>query len=1045
MISKALTAVALSVEAEGHLSKAFLSGNAAQMPGSSFSSQGSSTRLIQRVTQNLASSFKRAPEDLEAALARQGLSWGPPFPPGRPLDPFWGYKRPPRTWDYSVGENVQLTPRWDRVSFATLKALYDSYDVAQVCVRHLINDVRSLEYQFVPPMNVQEDATSDVERAETFFRRPDRRQPFRAWLAEYLQDVLRYDAGCLFVQRTEKGEPYALEVVSGPTMIPLIDFFGRVAMDEPPSDEVTAKIAEAGGSWSGETVPAYLQIIEGMPWVWLTGSEVIYQPWNPLPDSQYGLAPLEAVMLTANTDIRFQWHFLQYFTAGTIPAGFMEAPPDLSDPSQVREWQDTWDAVMMGDQEKLRQIRWVPAGAKFTALKPSADAFDSAFPLYLMRRVAAAFGVTPNDLGFTEDVNRSCYSEDTEVLTEHGWKRYWEVARTERIATVNPESRAIEYHVPYSLHTYPYEGEMVHFSSRNVDVLVTPDHKMWAGRTRTGTRLPVWEKVEAERLDTGSWFRFAATAGWSGHDIDSFTLPAVESQSHKKPERRIAMDLWLEFLGYVVSEGCVYRAKQVPNQRNRCVVTLSQSERVNPEKTRVIGACLARLPFAFASYVDADGTRRWQVSDKALWTWLSQHVGHLSGDKHLPAFVHTLGKRQLDILLEALMLGDGTTDRRDGNTGRTYYTKSARLAGEAQEVAWKLGYRAQIGYGAGVHRVLLSGGPDFQLGRRNISREVYRGTVWCFHVENHLFVTRRNGKIGVHGNTGDTQVDVQFRVGTLPLIRHVEDVINTFIAEQLKLKAVIQFDVGREVEDRLQTAQAEQIYIQAGVLSPDEVRQRLGKRTSRDRPAPRIMDNGRAGPIPLLAIESLAGDVDPTTFGPAKDQPLIDHPFVSAPGAAPVVGSAGHKQSQNATSAMQDNMLIQNADPRSSQQVVRADGNVDDEPQSPEPPSDAEKALEDAMAIIGMLLEKDNAGGPGLHPHSVGWDNTGGPGVHEAPQNDDDEIARIIANWKSNSKRRVRKGALPRRFDGLPDEIADGIWSRLEGADTPEAVDAAFA
>ncbi len=404
-------------KATAAVAKAFLTGNAAQMqsaatggpqkPGTSWSNQGgTSSALIARVTQNLAQSFGRAPAELELAMAEQGLSWGPPFPPGRPLDPFWGYRRPPRTWDFAVGENVQITPRWDRISFETIKAIYDSYDVAQILVRRLINNVRSLEYDFQPMKGVTDDVSAEVDQARAFFELPDRRQPFRAWLAEYLQDVLRYDAGCLYIRRNEAGEPIALEVVDGTTMIPLIDFYGRVAEDEddnqPPPE---------GQMWPGEITPAYLQIIEGLPWVWLTADDILYQPWNPLPNSQYGLSPLEAVLLTANTDLRFQWHFLQYFTEGTLPAGFMEAPPDQSDPDSLAEWQETWDAIMLGDQAKLRQVRWVPAESKWTPAKNSD--FDDKFPLYLMRRVCASYGVTPNDLGFTENVNRS--SGDTQI------------------------------------------------------------------------------------------------------------------------------------------------------------------------------------------------------------------------------------------------------------------------------------------------------------------------------------------------------------------------------------------------------------------------------------------------------------------------------------------------------------------------------------------------------------------------------------------------------------------------------------------------------
>ena len=68
--------------------------------------------------------------------------------------------------------------------------------------------------------------------------------------------------------------------------------------------------------------------------------------------------------MAANTDMRFQMYFLDFFTSGSLPAGFMEAPPDLSNAAQVQEWQETWDALMIGDQEKLRQIRWVPSGTK---------------------------------------------------------------------------------------------------------------------------------------------------------------------------------------------------------------------------------------------------------------------------------------------------------------------------------------------------------------------------------------------------------------------------------------------------------------------------------------------------------------------------------------------------------------------------------------------------------------------------------------------------------------------------------------------------------
>ena len=676
-------------EEDGSLLKGFLDGNAAKMPGTSWSNQGTvNNALIARVTQNLQASFERSPEEVEAAMAENGLSWGPPFPPGRPLDPFYGYRRAPRTWNYSVGENVQLTPRWNRISFPTLKSIIESYYAAQICVRHLINDVRSLDYQFVPPSNVIEDATDDLQKAEEFFNSPDKRQPFRAWLAEYLQDVLRYDAGALYIRRNNAGDPIALEVVSGATIIPLIDFFGR-----PPVDEEDGS-AFPDGIWEGELTPAYTQIVEGMPWVWLVKDDLIYQPLNPLPESQYGLAPMEAVLLQANTDIRFQWHFLQYFTEGSIPAGFMEAPPDLSDPIQVTEWQETWDAVMLGDQSKLRQVRWVPSGASFTPVKN--DKFDSAFPLYLMRCTAAAFGVTPNDLGFTEDVNRS---------------------------------------------------------------------------------------------------------------------------------------------------------------------------------------------------------------------------------------------------------------------------------------------------------------------------------------------------------TGEIQVDVQFRIGTLPIVRHVEDVINLFLSEHLGLKARIAFDTGQGTQHRLETAQADDIYIKNGTLSHDEVRMKLGKRISRERPSPRYIDNTRGGPIPLLALDSLAGKIDPTTFGPHKDQDFINHPFVPAPGVTPVQGSSAYTASRDATSNMQRNMIIQDAEPHGpavSQDEI-------DEATRPYADDDATKAAYEVIDILlEALAEKEATAGITAGTGAQGVDLIG---RKKKKKSDDQAIKAMddIRKWRENSLNRVKKGQAPRRFDDIAPFVTDTIWPKLSQATTREEVVRAFA
>ncbi len=376
------------------------------------------------------------------------------------------------------------------------------------------------------------------------------------------------------------------------------------------------------------------------------------------------------------------------------------------------------------------------------------------------------------------------------------------------------------------------------------------------------------------------------------------------------------MDDWLEFLGYAVSEGCVHEAARKHGHYN---VSLSQSLTANPEQARQMTDLLDRLPIKWTVIDTADGCRNWHVGDKSLWTWLAANIGTGSRNKRLPGFFRDLGKRQATILLEALMLGDGSADPRPRvkHYGRSYGTSSSQLADDVQELAFKLGYRTHATCNSrGLWIIGITDGRDHFLRREHVTRESYSGVVWCVEVENHLFVTRRNGVIAVHGNTtnrstSESMIDIQFRVGTMPVVRHVEDVVNLFIREHLKLRAELRFDKGQDVEERISLARAHDIYVRNGTLSSDEVRAELGRPTNRDRPTPRMIESPRLGPIPLIAVESIAGLIDPETYAPATEAPLVPHPFIPAPGVAPVQGSLAYGASQASSANMQREMIAQ--------------------------------------------------------------------------------------------------------------------------------------
>lgn len=350
--------------------------------------------VAQRAAAALQPSEQVIPAVIEDALRAQGLDMLAPFAPGKPLTPYYGFDRKPRLYDYMPARNVTTDTRPDRLPFATLKEVFEGYDVAQICARHIINDLRSMKLDFSPAEGYEGDVTKEIAEARRRLRYPDGKRPFVTWLGLWWMDVLRYDAGCLYRQRDRAGNVTALKVVSGATIAPVLDYFGDVP--EPPA-------------------PAFQQIIEGVPWDWLSTDDLIYQPQWPIPESPYGVAPLETILLNANTDVRLQWFFLQFFTAGSVPEMLLQAPPDMSDPDSLAEWQETWDDWYEANQSGRHGARWVPHGAQPFQYKQITQ-IDPRIAEYVMRRTIAAFSLVPQDLGIVQDVNRSTAAtqEDTQ-------------------------------------------------------------------------------------------------------------------------------------------------------------------------------------------------------------------------------------------------------------------------------------------------------------------------------------------------------------------------------------------------------------------------------------------------------------------------------------------------------------------------------------------------------------------------------------------------------------------------------------------------------
>lgn len=102
----------------------------------------------------------------------------------------------------------------------------------------------------------------------------------------------------------------------------------------------------------------------------------------------------------------------------------------------------------------------------------------------------AAWGAYEFDGGeylrIMESGDAHCYSGDTEVLTARGWVRFDEAQPDEEVYQYNNETGSMELVKPDDFVKARYRGEMHHFVSKGVDILVTDKHRMVTFDDRDG-------------------------------------------------------------------------------------------------------------------------------------------------------------------------------------------------------------------------------------------------------------------------------------------------------------------------------------------------------------------------------------------------------------------------------------------------------------------------------------------------------------------------------------------------------------------------------
>ena len=299
-----------------------------------------------------------------------------------------------------------------------------------------------------------------------------------------------------------------------------------------------------------------------------------------------------------------------------------------------------------------------------------------------------------------------------------------------------------------------FTGNLYHFEGHHTDVLVTPNHRMLVRRVERNLRVEHdWGLREASRL--GDSFDFLRTVVpvtktyGTGHYFEGLPIPA---------------GTYLRLMGWFLSDGTLQFRKGRPHA---IVVSQKQGGRLSARMARFFRRWNGKVACGLYGYKrGADGYRSQpmvekvlNVREKALVQRLYEDCGHSKG-KRIPRWVFGLSQGLKGILMDALMAGD-VTRRKQGT--EVYYSSLRGLADDVQELAVTAGWESTLW---GPYRSEPTSTLMFQVfvsrraprhqrfTRNNLTVVPVEGRrVVCFTVPYGTLITRRNGRVSIHGNS----------------------------------------------------------------------------------------------------------------------------------------------------------------------------------------------------------------------------------------------------------------------------------------------------
>jgi phage portal protein BeeE len=312
-----------------------------------------------------------------------------------------------------------------QISFDTLRRSANSVHVIRICITVLKEKITKTKWIIKSRDPLIDVEQSKIEKVEELFKHPNRNdETFRTLLDKMLEDLLVLDSVSLEKTRYADGTLAELHFIDSATIRPVFDEHGNQDVKIPlnTKDKGTTTLpvsyvqvldnSNYGGPESGEIVAA---------WPKRDFIHFHMHPQGSMENFGYGLAPIEGIIGVVSNLLNADNFNSTYFEEGGFPPAIINIAGQMTqeDLEATREY---IYSEMMGSFHRPA-IMAGAEGVTVTNLKDltNRDMQFMEYTLFLSRLAAAAYGLSGQDIGLVDDLNRATSQTQVGLSEEKGY------------------------------------------------------------------------------------------------------------------------------------------------------------------------------------------------------------------------------------------------------------------------------------------------------------------------------------------------------------------------------------------------------------------------------------------------------------------------------------------------------------------------------------------------------------------------------------------------------------------------------------------------